>query len=496
MAEKPSILWFVADQMRADTLAHLGNPASITPNLDRLAEEGASFAHAYCQNPVCSPSRCSFLTGLYPHARGHRTMHYLMRPEDYNLLKSMKEAGYEVVWIGRNDVLPSTYDKSEYCDLYFDGTDLADKHGVAGLKPPFGQGMPDVKPSVPDTMEGADLRYSFYVGGFPEHSLDHTFDWMCVKAALKYLDEYRKDSGKPFFIYCTLMFPHPPYMVEEPWFSLIDRSKVPPRRPDIETLPGKASMLQKIRERQGLGGWTEDQYREVRATYLGMVARFDHQLGLVLDKLRERGLWDDTAIFCFSDHGDLTGDYGITEKCQNSFEDPLTNVPLLIKPQAGVPVKTGVHEELAGLVDLPATVADLAGTDLGYVQAGVSLVGALSCGRKIHDAVFCEGGRLHGEVSAMEPAHGPESPYWPRISAQHEEGPAHTKACMMRTEWYKYVMRLYEEDQLYDMEEDPMETRNLIADSGLAQTVRAMRERMLSFYMETADFVPPVMDKR
>lgn len=96
----------------------------------------------------------------------------------------------------------------------------------------------------------------------------------------------------------------------------------------------------------------------------------------------------------------------------------------------------------------------------------------------------------------MEPAHGPESPYWPRISAQHEEGPAHTKACMMRTERYKYVMRLYEEDQLYDMEEDPMETRNLIADSGLAQTVRAMRERMLSFYMETADFVPPVMDKR
>lgn len=70
MAEKPNILWFVADQMRADTLAHLGNPASVTPNLDRLAEEGASFAHAYCQNPVCSPSRCSFLTGLYPHARG------------------------------------------------------------------------------------------------------------------------------------------------------------------------------------------------------------------------------------------------------------------------------------------------------------------------------------------------------------------------------------------------------------------------------------------
>ncbi len=97
MSERPNILWFVADQMRWDSMAHAGNPAAVTPNLDALAQEGVSFDSAYCQNPVCVPSRCSFLTGLYPHTLGHRTMHFMMRKEDPNILKTMKEAGYEVV---------------------------------------------------------------------------------------------------------------------------------------------------------------------------------------------------------------------------------------------------------------------------------------------------------------------------------------------------------------------------------------------------------------
>ena len=79
MSNKPNIVWFVADQMRCDSMAHMGNPAASTPNLDALAQEGVSFTNAYCQNPVCVPSRCSFLTGWYPHTMGHRTMHYMMR---------------------------------------------------------------------------------------------------------------------------------------------------------------------------------------------------------------------------------------------------------------------------------------------------------------------------------------------------------------------------------------------------------------------------------
>ena len=79
MARRPHIIIFNPDEMRGDALAHLGNPASITPNLDAFAaNEAVSFGQAYCQNPVCVPSRCSFFTGLYPHVRGHRTMSQLM----------------------------------------------------------------------------------------------------------------------------------------------------------------------------------------------------------------------------------------------------------------------------------------------------------------------------------------------------------------------------------------------------------------------------------
>ena len=134
--------------------------------------------------------------------------------------------------------------------------------------------------------------------------------------------------------------------------------------------------------------------------------------------------------------------------------------------------------------------------DLGYVQFGSSLMGAISGEDTPHDAMFCEGGRIHGEWQAMEPEHGPESPYWPRISAQHEEGPAHTKGAMVRMGNLKYVMRLYEGDQLYDLEVDPMELVNLVDDPAYAQSAAQLRDRLLRFYMETADYVPPKFDKR
>ncbi len=500
MNEKPNILWFVADQMRWDSMAHAGNPAAVTPNLDALAKEGVSFDNAYCQNPVCVPSRCSFLTGLYPHTLGHRTMHFMMRREDPNILKTMKEAGYEVVWIGRNDFIPSSWAKTDYCDYFFDGTDLVEKSAVEGGTLSFGHGKGGLVPEIAPVMQGLapdSLKYSFYTGKYPEHSLDKTFDWNCVNAALNYLEERSKNpGGRPFFVYCTLMFPHPPYGCEEPWYSLIDRTKLPPRRTDVEKLEGKSEILQQIRSKQALHDWTEAQYDEVRAVYLGMTARFDHQLGLLIQKMKETGVYDDTSLFVFSDHGDLTGDYGISEKCQNSFEDPLTNVPLVVKPAAGMAVKPGRSEALVQLNDLPATVYEMTGVAPDYIQFGKSLCHTMATGEAHREFIFCEGGRLCGETQAMEPLHGPESPYWPRISTQHESDIAHGKGCMIRMGELKYVMRLYGQDELYDLSKDPDELQNCIGDPAYAAQTACMKEKLLRHYMETADFVPTKMDKR
>ncbi len=324
-----------------------------------------------------------------------------------------------------------------------------------------------------------------------------TFDWNCVKSALDYLDRKgREGSEKPFFLYITLSFPHPPYGCEDPWFSSISRDSLPPRRTDVEKLQSKPSMLQGIRSKQQLTGWSEEQYNELRAVYLGMVERFDHQFGLVKDKLKEWNLYDDTSIFVFSDHGDYTGDYGITEKVQNCFENPVSNVPLLIKPASRFPVQPGESRVLAELVDLPATFAHMAGFTLDYTQFGRSLLDAVA-GAPVHkDAVFCEGGRIHGETQAMEGGHGPKSPYWPRLSTQCEEGPEHTKAAMIRMDHFKYVMRLYEKDEFYDLEKDPLELHNAIDLPEYQDQIQNMRMRLLRFYMETGDVVPDRKDPR
>lgn len=494
MSKKPNIVLFVADQMRNDSLHHMGNDAAVTPHLDHLLEEGISFENAYCQNPVCVPSRCSFLTGLYPHTTGHRTMHYLQRHEDEpNILKEMKDNGYEVIWIGRNDVIPGDKVKTPYCDEYYDG--ISFENNRDNPKSPF---LPmGYQKEITEEEIQDDNFYSFYIGKLKDSEGYGKQDWNCIQSALDYIDRKSKDpQSKPFFLYCTISFPHPPYACEDPWYSMIDRSLVPQRRPSIATLQDRASMLYSIESKQNLQNWSEERFTELRATYLAMVSRFDHQFGMICDKLKEHHLYDDTNIIVFSDHGDYTGDYNITEKVQNCFENPISNIPLLIKPAQNLKVKPRKTKALAELLDLPATIADMCNIQLSYTQFGKSLVHVIAGDEQHKDAVFCEGGRIHGEVQAMEKGHGPTSPYWPRLSTQSSEGPEHTKALMCRMGNIKYTMRLYEKDELYDLNQDPLELHNQIDNPKYRDIILKFKERILYYYMETGDFVPQGRDLR
>jgi arylsulfatase A-like enzyme len=247
--------------------------------------------------------------------------------------------------------------------------------------------------------------------------------------------------------------------------------------------------------------WTEDRWTELRATYYGMCSRIDHQFGLIVQALRDAALYDDTAVFFFSDHGDFNGDYGLVEKNQNTFEDVLVKVPFVIKPPAGVPVRPRVSEALVELIDFPATVEALTGIEPRHTHFGRSLLPVLAGETDDHrDAVFCEGGRLHGERHCMElEAESEQKPtglYWPRVALQASEGPEHTKATMCRTRDVKYVRRLYEADELYDLRTDPGEQVNRIDDPALADVLERLRDRMLSFYLETSDVVPHRTDRR
>jgi arylsulfatase A-like enzyme len=232
-----------------------------------------------------------------------------------------------------------------------------------------------------------------------------------------------------------------------------------------------------------------------------MCARVDHQFGLVMEALREADMYDDTAVFFFADHGDFTGDYGLVEKTQNTFEDCLTRVPFIVKPPAGVETKPRVSEALVELIDFPATVEALTGITPSHTHFGRSLLPVIAGETDEHrDAVFCEGGRLHGETHCMElestSYQNPTGLYWPRLSLQRNEGPEHTKAVMCRTKAFKYVRRLYESDELYDLRDDPAELNNRVDDPSLSDVLAQLKERLLTFYMETGDVVPHDADRR
>lgn len=488
-AKLPHILIVNPDQWRGDVLGHVGNPAAVTPVLDRFVQTDAvSLANAFCQNPVCTPSRCSFMTGWYPHVRGHRTMFHMLQPDEPMLLRTLRENGYFVWWGGKNDVVPGQNGYDEYCDVKY--------------VPPQPQRLLTNLHRLTDWRGDADgdNYYSFYAGRreIPDgETVAYDSDWAMIDGALAQIRKAPADQ--PLCIYLPLGYPHPPYAVEDPWYSQIDPTRIPARVPTPSSWHGYPSLMKGLYDGQQMQGWSEERLRELRRTYYGMCARVDYQFGMVLDALKQAGMYEDTAVFFFSDHGDYTGEYGLVEKAQNTFQDCLTRVPFLVKPPARIPVQPRVSDALVELIDFPATVYALTGIEPGYDHFGRSLLPLLAGETDVHrDAVFCEGGRRHRERQCMElESNGrPEFLYWPRMRLQMSEGPEHTKAVMCRTETHKYVKRFDEQDELYDLQTDPQETCNLIDHSAYQELLSTLKERMLHWYMETCDVVPYEPDRR
>jgi arylsulfatase A-like enzyme len=494
--KKPHLIIFNPDQWRGDVLGHLGNAAALTPNIDRIITRDAiSFSRAFVQNPVCTPSRCSFMSGWYPHVRGHRTMFHMLRKDEPMLLKRLKQEGYFVWWGGKNDVVPGQDGYEEFCDIKHPGPDRTQRPVFENLHSSQDwRGQPE-----------SDSFYSFYYGeikkpeGFPEsEEFVYSDDWHHVLGAVDLIKSWNKE--RPLCIYLPLHYPHPPYAVEDPWYSEIDRQKLPRRIPTPENWSGKPSILKGIHDRQNMHTWTEERWTELRATYYGMCARVDHQFGMIVQALEDADLYNDTAVFFFADHGDFTGDYGLVEKTQNTFEDCLVRVPFIFKPPAWIKTKPGVRDTLVELIDFPATVEDLLSIEPDHTHFGRSLLHLVTGNTTTHrDAVFCEGGRIHGEQQAMElfrEGIDQHFLYWPRLCLQQQEGPEHTKAVMCRTQNYKYVRRLYEMDELYDLILDPDEEVNRIADPSYRDVLLNLKERLLDFYLETGDVVPLDVDRR
>ena len=487
MARKPDILIFNPDQFRADALAHLGCEGSITPYLDQTCEtDGVSFSNAYCQNPVCTPSRCSFMTGWYPHVHGHRSMKNMLKPWTPNVVSELRRAGYHFWWGGKNDLfaVEKPEDYLTYCDTKFRPVSN-EARGHRPLEP-----LP----------AGDPRRGAFYAGVMPRDpgAVYRDGDTAFVEGAIERL---RQDDGsQPLCLFLPLGLPHPAYAIEEAFYERIDPALLPPRLAK-PVAGGPIPFLDTLREVYGSAAIDEATWREVRHIYYAMCCKVDHLFGRLVAALKELGRYDDTLIVFLSDHGDFTGDYDLPEKTHATLQDCLLRVPLLIKPHRGCEVQPGVRSALTELIDLPATLFDLLGIEPDYAVQGQSLRQSLAGDdREIHDAVFAEVGSRAGDrafknldVLKMPP----DSFYAMQSRAALQAHTSGTFAVSCRTRDYKYIRRGYNDcHEFYDLRADPGEQRNLHGQAAVAAVEAQFEHRLLDFYMQTADVLPFKQDSR
>ena len=467
---RPNFIFFNPDELRADAVHHLDGRPVQTPNMDRLAAQGVTFSRCFVPNTVCTPSRCSLMTGWYPHVRGHRTLWHMLQPHEPNLLRYLKQAGYQVIWHGKNDLLaPDSFAASV-------------SYRCANQSP---------RPMFPPNPWPPEHRLyrSFYYGCRGDGPYVDS-DAMHVQEAV---DLLREPPAEPFFLYLPLTFPHPPYTVEEPYFSLHDRALV--RDPLPALLDDKPHFMRVLHQAYRTSSLSDAERREIVATYWGMVARVDDQLGVLLDALDRSPVADNTVVVVTSDHGDYVGDYGIVEKWPTGFQDCLTRVPLIWR----LPGARGARrvDALAESIDFMPTVLELAGVTARHDHFGRSLLPLMRGETDRHrDAVFCEGGHGPTEMQSIEPLFPAESIYHEKTRAQQEDPSTVAKAVMVRTERWKYVARLVGGDELYDLAEDPDELANRVDDPGLREVQAELKERLLRWMIETSDEVPMHQDPR
>lgn len=464
---RPNFVIFVPDQLRADAVGAFGNSFVSTPHMDALAARGTRFTQAYVQHPVCSPSRASLLTGWYPHTAGHRTLTHLLKSHEPNLLRILKDAGYHVTWAGaRGDTFaPGVTEESVH------------EYGFSTM-PTMGYGG--------DYPDGVWSRL-FYRGRVPDDGRIDP-DEAAVRTAEDWL---RQPPQQPWVLFVPLVAPHCPFQVEEPWFSQVDRDAIPD--PAIPGDPsGEPRYMQAIRERYGLGEATPEQWREVVATYYGMVARLDDHLGRVMTAVDRAGAADSTVTLFFADHGEYLGDHGLIEKWPSAMHDCITRDPLIIS--GGGFGKNQVSDAMVEMVDILPTVLELAGVEAPHRHFGRSLVPLLCDPDSEHRAyAFTEGGFTIEEEPQME---RPAFPYDKKGELQHEDPILVGKAVAVRDREWTYVWRLYEQPELYHRATDPHERTNLTGHAAHTEVARRMHDAVLRWLMETADIIPEQPDPR
>jgi len=354
--ERPNILLITTDQQRYDSLGCYGLECVKTPNLDRLAEEGVLYTNCYVNNPVCTPSRASIMTGKHLNGHGVYRLHDIL-PEDEVMFPSrLRQKGYHTALFGKLHVSGRSFEREKRHRN--DGFDIYRyamvPHRTDGTFNSYGEWLRTNRRGFYDKLNALGRQ----VGNIP---VDSHFTHWAAEMTIDFLRARERDA--PFFCMMSVIDPHDPYS-DYPleMRELVDEDRIPEPVVDEGESHRKPKDIIRAHEHSYLGSFHDfslQQIREMRLGYYASIALIDLEVGRVLDVLDREGLRDNTLVIFTSDHGDMLGDHELLAKGP-FFYDACTKVPLIMRHPVQIEPGTRI-EELVQPHDLGATVLGLAG---------------------------------------------------------------------------------------------------------------------------------------
>lgn len=463
--ERPNILWICTDQQRWDTLHALGNPYIHTPNLDRLVGEGIAFSHAFCQSPICTPSRASFLTGRYP-SSVHACMNGNERWSEAAPLvtKLLKDVGYDCGLAGK--------------------LHLAGAAGRVEPRPaddgyrvfhwshdPRGGMWPEADHAYARWLaaRGVNLDELHATGATIPAQLHQTT--FCTEMAVEFLSQQRDG---PWLFSVNVFDPHAPFDPPADYLARYDPESLPGplfRESDLAQQTALADI-----DFQNPGRRPEAfQARQVQAAYYAMIEHMDTNVGRLLDALEATGQRQNTVVLFMSDHGEMLGDHGLLLKgCR--FYEGLVRVPMIWSWPGQFPAGR-ISDALVELTDIAPTLLGLAAAPIPAEMQGRSLLPILNGTAELHrhrDSVRCEYYRALNSTLAERA--GFQGAY----------------ATMWRTRQHKLVTyHGHSLGELYDLAADPGEFENRWADPAYGEVRFRLMQESFAALAFAVDLGPP-----
>lgn len=438
MATRPNILFIQADQLAAGPLPFYGGKVVQAPHLQALAAQSAVFDAAYCNSPICAPSRFSMLSGRLPTAIGAYDNASEFPASTPTFAHALGAAGYRTILSGK---------------MHFIGPDQL--HGfherlTTDIYPADFAWTPNWLAGPTDKPSGISMVNVLQAGPCVR-SLQMDYDDEVEHLALQRLyDLAREPERKPFFLAVSFTHPHPPYTAgREHWDRYrhedIDMPAVPPIPVHERDIHSQWLHVSHSADRQPV---SEEQVRNARHAYYAMVSYLDDKVGRLLRTLADCGFDEDTVVVVTSDHGEMLGERGMFYK--QTFFEPSVRVPLLVKEPGKQPRRVA---DPVSLVDLLPTLLSYSGAELEWPEPldGRSW-------RPLLEGRACEDAAVVSEYTDM----GVIAP-----------------ARMLRRGRHKYVHTHGHPAQLYDLDDDSLELTNLAGRDTHAHIAAAMKKELL-----------------